>query len=472
MEEEDIPFHRKAPAGMHVVPPEESRREELAIGAGIPMEMIDGGLRRREEAEKRRRRQEEAKDRAREKTMPGTLLQAAKAGEAAAMQRMRKRSKLMLPEPQVSERELAEIARIGADTAKFEADAALAKEKPTGALLANYGVVATPTVGGAVQFKTPLARTPATRDTLLLEAENLARLTFAPTPLVGGVNEPLHPSDFTGVAPKRDSVRTPNVFATPRVIAGATPRMPGATPIRDGLRINDPGERDVAAVVKSAKEDKARRIAQRKEFEALLGALPAPKYRYRVALPKEGGGEEGEDASFVEDAADAVVRQKREKEKAREALLAQCSEAMQRGLPRITRVAADGHEEETASEKMISDELCRLVAFELHHFPVDGSQAPTELLSQSTEATAAEIASASALVDAELGAVDAKEHSTVWDGAVADLGFLPSAKRWVCRSKLSGADQLEMSKADFAQAKVQFEAEAAKAARLEKRVTV
>lgn len=50
----------------------------------------------------------------------------------------------------------------------------------------------------------------------LQEAQNLMALTNVDTPLKGGLNTPLHESDFSGVTPQRQLVQTPNtVLSTP-----------------------------------------------------------------------------------------------------------------------------------------------------------------------------------------------------------------------------------------------------------------
>lgn len=51
---------------------------------------------------------------------------------------------------------------------------------------------------------------------LCQEAQNLMALTNIDTPLKGGLNTPLHESDFSGVTPQRQQVQTPNtVLSTP-----------------------------------------------------------------------------------------------------------------------------------------------------------------------------------------------------------------------------------------------------------------
>lgn len=48
------------------------------------------------------------------------------------------------------------------------------------------------------------------------EAQNLMALTNIDTPLKGGLNTPLHESDFSGVTPQKQQIQTPNtVLSTP-----------------------------------------------------------------------------------------------------------------------------------------------------------------------------------------------------------------------------------------------------------------
>lgn len=48
------------------------------------------------------------------------------------------------------------------------------------------------------------------------EAQNILSLSNVDTPLKGGLNTPLHESNFEGVTPRRQAVQTPNmVLSTP-----------------------------------------------------------------------------------------------------------------------------------------------------------------------------------------------------------------------------------------------------------------
>jgi len=62
------------------------------------------------------------------------------------------------------------------------------------------------------------------------EAQNIMALSNVDTPLKGGLNTPLHESDFTGITPRRQVAQTPNtVLASPFRTPAATPGADGKT---------------------------------------------------------------------------------------------------------------------------------------------------------------------------------------------------------------------------------------------------
>ncbi len=144
----------------------------------------------------------------------------------------RKRSKLVLPAPQISDMELEEIVKVGvaSEQARQQAEDT---PGPSGQLLASYQM--TPDLA---RLRTPLL--PASQDTLLTEAQDILALQVVDTPLKGGLNTPLHTTQFnTGTTPLHKQVYTPNtVFATPfrteNGEVGQTPSRMAITSGRDG----------------------------------------------------------------------------------------------------------------------------------------------------------------------------------------------------------------------------------------------
>ncbi|KAK7485167.1 hypothetical protein BaRGS_00023577 [Batillaria attramentaria] len=218
---------------------------------------------------------------------------------------VKKRSKLLLPSPQISDSELEEVVKLGqaSEYARQQVEDAGNEESAAKGLLLDYG--STPTI---TSLCTP--RTPATQDSILQEAQNIMALTNVDTPLKGGLNIPLHDSDFSGVTPCPATVQTPNtVLGTPYrtpgrgEAAGMTPMprpgtdmtasggmTPSQTPLRDKLNIN---QMDEEAIV------------QGKFYQLKLGlaSLQTPKNDHEIVVPEDSMMAESEamNTDIVED---------------------------------------------------------------------------------------------------------------------------------------------------------------------------
>nr|GEV84006.1 cell division cycle 5-like protein [Tanacetum cinerariifolium] len=146
-----------------------------------------------------------------------------------------------LPTPQIPDYELEHIAKFGLPALSEELSEG---SGATRALLADY--TQTPR-HGMTPLRTP-QRTPAGKqDAIMMEAENQARLRLSQTPLLGGENPDLHPSDFSGVTPKKKEIQTPNLMLTPSVMS--TPGASGLTP-RIGMTPRDACPRKLRMVFK------------------------------------------------------------------------------------------------------------------------------------------------------------------------------------------------------------------------------
>eukprot|EP00906_Rhabdomonas_costata_P000547 RCo000701 len=187
----EIPFETRPPVGHFDVADEEadSKRRRLdPITNPLAPEKMEG--KQRQEIEKADRR----KDKKRQEENQRKSLQDhfSRVNSINDPQTQLKRIPLNMPSPQIGDPELAAIAKMGVTPEQ------LAQQTPQ--------------------------HTPRGADAVGQEAQNLAVLRSAQTPLLGGTNEPLNEKffDFAGVTPQRSSVQTPNPLATPLVKAGAT----------------------------------------------------------------------------------------------------------------------------------------------------------------------------------------------------------------------------------------------------------
>ncbi|WFD34934.1 Pre-mRNA-splicing factor cef1 [Malassezia cuniculi] len=271
-----------------------------------------------------------------------------------------KRRRLELPEAQVSDAELEQIAKLGyAGQAARElvADDAAASES----LLGDYAALER------------VQRTPrATHDTIMADVRELRERTETQTPLLGGDVTP-------GATPLRGSATPMHGPGDTPLHGGVTPTPMRAgmtpTPLRDSLGLNN----DMA----TPRYERAARAEAARALRAGLSSLPAPKNDFDVVLDGELPEEAPQQHIVAEDAAarDARLRKEAEEIAARE--FAHRSQAVQRGLPRPAHVdveklrrqldALDAHDAD-APRRLVNAEYVRLVAHDAAVFPLPGAR--------------------------------------------------------------------------------------------------
>lgn len=343
----EIPFQKVAPAGYFDTTGEDAAAEAAAglEGGGFKSTLkskLDAPNRDAAEVKARKADAEKLKRR-REESLPDVIAQINKQADLEAM---RKRGRLMLPPPQVTDRELDAVVKATAAAAATEGGSAA-----TRALTASYDE--TPFAGA---MRTPRAAGGGGgSDAVLEEAAAQAAMLAADTPLLGGESAPLASlGDFSGATPRHAALQTPNPLAlsgTPARTAGSVAGTPfpnggakagatgeisaraggytparseapfsvsgsdfGQTPSRDAFGIND-SESEFGAGLPAAA---AKRLAkQRREaLAAQLGALPAPTNEYTIVMPdlepepaEDYTGEGLYPEGHVEDALDAQDRE-------------------------------------------------------------------------------------------------------------------------------------------------------------------
>lgn len=367
----EIPFEKRPPPGFYDVADESSVIEQPKFPTTI--EELEGE--RRADKEARLRKQDIARNKiAQRQDAPSAILQANKMNDPETV---RKRPKMNLPTPQIPDYELEHIAKFGLPALTDE----LAEGSgATRALLADYTQTPRQT-----PLRTP-QRTPAGKqDAIMMEAENQARLRLSQTPLLGGENPDLHPSDFSGVTPKQKEIQTPNPMLTP----GATPGIgmtpgrgnsfgvtPKGTPIRDELHINEEME-----ILESGK-------IVRRNLRAGLTGLPLPKNEYQIMIQPIPEENEEIEEKMEEDMSDRIAREKAEEDARQVALLKKRSKVLQRELPRPPGGAVDlikkslvkGGEDKSSfvpptlieqADEMIRRELLVLLEHDNVKYPID-----------------------------------------------------------------------------------------------------
>lgn len=367
----EIPFEKRPAIGFYDTSEEHLQKQEPDFNK-MRQQDLDGELRSEKEERERKRDKQKLKQR-KENEVPSAMMQ--------SQEPERKRSKLVLPTPQISDMELQQVVKLGRASEMAKEIAGESGIETTDALLADYSI--TPQVAA-----TPRTPAPYT-DRIMQEAQNMMALTHTETPLKGGLNTPLHESDFSGALPKAASVATPNtVIATPfrtqREGGAATPAgfltpasgamVPilkngaaggsSATPafVRDKLSIN---AEESMAVTETPAVYKNYQKQLKSTLREGLAALPTPRNDYEIVVPEQEDSEAMETSTepAIEDQADVDARMLAEQEAQRKRELAKRSQVIQRNLPRPTevntKILRPQSEKQNLTEQQQAEELIK-----------------------------------------------------------------------------------------------------------------
>ncbi|MCO5568895.1 hypothetical protein L7F22_022597 [Adiantum nelumboides] len=489
----EIPFEKRPPPGFFDISQEEMVVEQPRFPTTI--EELEG--KRRVDIEAQLRKQDVARNKiAERRDAPASVMQINRLNDPEAA---RKRSKLMLPPPQISDRELEEIAKMGYSNDLLTGDEELGDGGgATRMLLSTYGQ--TPRLG-MTPLRTP-QRTPAGKgDAIMMEAENLARLRQIQTPLLGGENPELHPSDFSGVTPKKREIQTPNPIATPVQTPsggmGLTPSVRMTPVLKDsiyGTPKGTPSRRD--------------ELLAKENLRAGLGDLPAPKNEYQVVVP-EMVLEESETADALEeDMSDKLARERAEEAARQAALLLKRSKVLQRELPRPPRasvewlkISSTQAEESVATtlteqaDKLIKMEIALLLEHDNAKYPFEEVLGKEKKKSSKVVANGKkqvelpvmedfeeeQLREAARMIDEESGFLRlamGHDDASIDDYAEAreanseDLMYFPSRQAYNFASVASNAERLAALQYEFEIIKKHMEVETKKAVRSEQKLKV
>ncbi|XP_055695365.1 cell division cycle 5-like protein [Lutzomyia longipalpis] len=502
----DIPFEKRPMVGFYDTSEEKIAPVEFDFNK-MRQQHLDGELRTEKEERERKKDKQKLKQR-KENDIPMAML--------LNQEPAKKRSKLVLPEPQISDLELEQVVKLGRASELAKELASDGGSDTTEALLTDYSI--TPSV-------TATPRTPAAAaDKIMQEAQTLMALTHVDTPLKGGTNTPLHASDFSGALPQNTAIATPNtVLATPfrssRSDAPSTPgfQTPGmalvpaggnaVTPafVRDKLNINDEdalNTGDTPAAVKNYQKQLKQKLKDG------LASLPTPRNDYEIVVPEEDIAEEEptQTNDMVEDQADVDAKMQADAKKEREREMALRSQVIQRDLPRpldvnmsILRPPADmqGLSDLQRAEELIKHEMVTMLHYDSIRDPIALTQPQATQMPKKPNMTAQHLAYleqnpyedftekelqvAKNMLQQEMqvvkngmahGDLALESYTQVWDECLSQVLFLPSQNRYTRASLASKKDRLESAEYKLEQNRKHMAKEANRCGKIEKKLKI
>ncbi|XP_035981969.1 cell division cycle 5-like protein [Fundulus heteroclitus] len=511
----EIPFEKKPAAGFYDTSMEQYDALEPNFKR-LRQQHLDGELRSEREERDRKKDKQKIKKK-KESDLPSAILQTSGVAEFT-----KKRSKLVLPAPQISDTELEEVVKMGvaSEVARQAAEESEGGNSASSALLSEYSV----TNNMATGLRTP--RTPAAQDRILQEAQNLMALTNIDTPLKGGLNTPLHESDFSGVTPQRQQVQTPNTvlstpFRTPGpgqasdgmtpIASGMTPRgtpglTPARTPLRDKLNINTEDQLADPAYAKHVQKESLQQLRQG------LMSLPVPKNDFEIVLPENAEKELEEtemESGFVEDSADIEARKQAQRDAEREKELKLRHTPVQRNLPRPTEVnesvlrpaSMEPLTSLQVAEELIKQEMITMLHHDcLHHPSANAANQPQRGKAKGPASTSnnashisylethaykpvstEEMEKAKAILAAEMevvkvgmghGDLSMEAYTQVWEECYGQVLYLAGQNRYTRANLASKKDRIESLEKKLEVNRGHMTAEARRAAKLEKKLKI
>lgn len=335
----EIPFQHYVPKGVYdpdAAP--EPTRDQLMISA----QQIEGSMRDELEA-KRKIDDEKRMQRLKELNLPVAIQKINKANEEAIPI---KRSRLVLPTPQLTEEQIESYARGRQEDYSNT-------NNVTNTLISNwekYENLVDPT-----QIVTPVEE-----NSIQMEAYNAILMNRTSTPLLGGLNPQLYPTDLSPM----------NRTMTPNLIASQITNFSG----RDEMAINtlkdtnwDHEFKKPAALTK----EKLELLSAINEAELLkkqLDSIPEPSNQIEFDIP------ELEDPDVSDDSKEDYEDMEIEEQDLKEALK---SNVVKRNLPRPF-VFNPKRYKESADNSLITDELVSLVLYDMHQYPMKGGKMPPD----------------------------------------------------------------------------------------------
>ncbi|XP_063298135.1 cell division cycle 5-like protein [Pelobates fuscus] len=509
----EIPFQKKPAPGFYDTA-EENYDALNADFRKLRQQDLDGELRSEKEAKERKKDKQNIK-RKKESDLPSAILQTT----GGVSELTKKRSKLVLPSPQISDAELEEVVKIGqaSEIARQTAEESGITNSASSTLLSEYTVA-----NSSIALRTP--KTPAAQDRILQEAQNLMALTNVDTPLKGGLNTPLHESDFSGVTPQRQVVQTPNTvlstpFRTPSQNSeGLTPRggmtpkpvigaTPGRTPLRDKLNINpEDGSVDYndPTYIKQLERE------SREHLRLGLMTLPSPKNDFEIVLPENAEREleeHDQEETFIEDAADVEARKQAIRDAQRAKEMKQRHKAIQQDLPRPSEVnetilrpvnVEPPLSDLQKSEEMIKKEMITMLHHDCLHYPygdnvgVKKGKGPGSGTTNAEHITYLEhspyekishedVKHAEELLQQEMevvkqgmghGDLSIDAYNQVWEECYSQVLYLPGQGRYTRANLASKKDRIESLEKRLEINRGHMTAEAKRAAKMEKKMKI
>lgn len=415
---------------------------------------------------------------------------------------IKKRSKLVLPEPQISDVELEQVVKIGKMNSNVLAELD-DDQNASRALLSDYSITSNNALN---ELRTP-KQSNYSRESIMAEAQNLMALTNTETPLKGGENTPLvEVQGFTSGELATPGYKTSTVSATPNLVLSTPFRTPssksGETPIagnftpasvRDQLNINP--EESLALQLSN---QKSLIKENRDRLRQVLADLPAPKNEYEIVVNEDDDETTNDQNEMELDQSDLDNNLHKSIQDDLDNIKRKQTLAVQRQLPRPQEIVNNlilqiptlqpGQElnELQKSDQLIKEEMLKLLQFDEFKNPTD-----RQLMIRNIKKTESKpvrldkideqsLKKANQLLNEEMQNLESTsgkelnldEYNEIWEDCWSQLIYSESDDKFTHINRLDKKSKIESLNYMFKKNKEHMNREAKKASKLEKKLKV
>ncbi|CAF3422551.1 unnamed protein product [Rotaria sp. Silwood1] len=488
----EIPFEKQPASGFYDTTIEIFDPEKIDFKR---LHVDNRNLAAKEENEQRDRKKDNAKlKRKKDEDLPAVIM------NENRLEPIKKRSKLVLPAPQISDMELEQVVKLGQATEIAKQQVSESGTIATETLLGDYNL--TPDLN---KIRTP--QLPSTQDSVLNQAHNLNILSTVQTPLLGGSNTPLmdvsneKARSAAGLimstpnilfnTPYRTPVNATNEGTTPSIHGPSTDFNSGGISVRDRLNIN---------AEEMLFDDQLKQREVKQQLRHHLSRLPKPKNDYEIVLPDTTDQTNDDDQMDTinikdEDQADIDQRKLEEKRRKQQEHFKRQTQVVQRNLPRPNdinlTILRPANAEGPMTDLQKAEELIKQEMLVLLHYDALNNPVPNNSTSRNKdfstyldthpheEFTDADLAAARALLESEMnvvkktmshGDLNLDSYSKVWDECYSQVLFLPSKNRFTRANAASKKDRIESAEHKLELNRNLMALEAKRAAKLEKKL--
>mmetsp|Transcript_4756 Transcript_4756/g.6880 ORF Transcript_4756/g.6880 Transcript_4756/m.6880 type:complete len:807 (+) Transcript_4756:118-2538(+) len=371
----EIPFHKPAPAGFHDISDEAEKTEQIRrkrLKSVDYHKVNENQYRTRDREAAMAQKREEARLKALEKSnMQYVVAQVSKQNDP--LYTSRKRGVLELPEPQVSDQEHEQLAKL-LQKQKDSNDQYIgdgSSNAVTQTLLGDYADRPLPTPMRTPQVSAALNQ----HSSLMLQASELRNLEQSQTPLLGSnLNATEDATDNEGGS-SLDYKATPNL--QPPSSNKSNRLSASRTPLRDVLGLNDDSNMSVVTDIRDlARQERKAAKRARLELEAALSAIPAPQFEYELATPQDqpmdDSCDDGTSVYKEEDMADVDAAKLEARRKESERMYeARNSVLKRKDLPRPPSSFSDFSTSNNGAQTLIEKEMILLLKYDSHAYPIN-----------------------------------------------------------------------------------------------------